>query len=141
MTNYSRMGGVTLIELMVVIIVVAILGTIAVSTYRGYLIRTNRTEAQMALLRVRAAQEKFFLQNNRYADDDELATDPPAGLGVNATTQNQFYTISIGDYTETTYTATATAQGGQLDDSVVCQTLSIDQDGQRTPDTDSGCWR
>ena len=30
----------------------------------------------MALLRVQAAQEKFFLQNNRYADDDELATRP-----------------------------------------------------------------
>lgn len=135
------MMGVTLIELMVVIIVVAILGTLAVNTYRGYLIRTNRTEAQMALLRVRAAQEKFFLQNNRYADNDELTQDPPAGLGVDAITQNTFYTIAIGDYTETTYTATASAQGGQLEDLVACQTLSIDQDGERTPDTGSGCWR
>jgi prepilin-type N-terminal cleavage/methylation domain-containing protein len=67
----ARSQGMTLIELMIVVIVVAILGTVAVSSYRSYLIRANRTEARMALLRVQAAQEKFFLQNNRYASNSE----------------------------------------------------------------------
>jgi type IV pilus assembly protein PilE len=78
----ARSQGMTLIELMIVVIVVAILGTVAVSSYRSYLIRANRTEARMALLRVQAAQEKFFLQNNRYASNSELATAPPSGLGT-----------------------------------------------------------
>jgi type IV pilus assembly protein PilE len=134
-------SGITLLELMVVIAVVAILSTIAITSYRGYLMRTNRTEARTALLRVQTAQEKFFLQNNQYADNSELATAPPGGLGVPATTPSGFYAVSITDYTATTYTAVATAQGGQLDDKAACQTLKIKQDGSRDPPDSSGCWK
>ena len=141
LSNHSR--GVTLIELMIVIVVVAILGAIAVPTYRNYLIRTNRTEARMALLRIQTAQEKFYLQNNRYADDEELDDAPPNGLGVPATTPSGFYTIAIDNYAEdgTTYRAVATAAGGQRDDIEACRTITINQDGSRTPAQGSGCWR
>ncbi len=142
MSIHRNSHGVTLIELMVVIVVVAILGSIAVSSYRSYLLRTNRTEARMALLRVQAAQEKFFLQNNRYADNGELGTAPPAGLGVPASTPSGYYAITISeDSTDTTYTAIATATGGQAQDTAACRTLTISEDGQRTPDNASGCWR
>ena len=140
-TAPRHMRGMTLIELMTVIVVVAVLGSIAVSSYRNYLIRTNRTEARMALLRVQTAQEKFFLQNNRYADDDELAAAPPAGLGVLTPTERGFYAITIEDYTATAYTAVATAAGGQLQDVAACRRFTIDETGARTPDDDSGCWR
>lgn len=141
MSNRRYMRGITLIELMTVVVIVAILGSIAVSSYRNYLIRTNRTEARMALLRVQAAQEKFFLQNNQYADDDDLDTDPPAGLGLFTATPSGFYTISIANYTATTYTAVATATGGQLSDVAACRTLRINQNGQREPAESTGCWR
>ena len=68
----ARSRGVTLLELMAVVVIIGVLGTLAVNSYRGYLLRANRTEARVALLRVQAAQEKFFLQNNRYADTAEL---------------------------------------------------------------------
>ncbi|HEY8540093.1 MAG TPA: type IV pilin protein [Steroidobacteraceae bacterium] len=137
----ARVRGVTLIELMMVIIVVAILGSIAVSSYRSYLLRANRTEARMALLRVQAAQEKFFLQNNRYASNSQLATAPPAGLGIPTTTPKGFYTISIENWSDSTYTAVATAAGGQTKDVAACQRLTIDHTGARTPNEASGCWR
>lgn len=137
----QRMRGVTLIELMTVVVVVAILGSIAVNSYRGYLLRTNRTEARMALLRIQTAQEKFFLQNNRYADEDEMEAGPPAGLGVPTTTPSGFYTITIDDYSATTYTAVATAINGQLDDKANCRTFSINQDGARSPAVSTGCWK
>jgi type IV pilus assembly protein PilE len=137
----SRIRGVTLIELMVVIIVVAILGSISVSTYRSYLLRTNRTEARMALLRVQSAQEKFFLQNNRYATNDELDDAPPDGLGVPASTQSDYYTISLTNVTGVTYTAQAVAKNGQSKDSAACLTLTINQNGTRTPAQNTGCWR
>ena len=137
--------GITLLELMVVIAVVAILSSIAVTTYRGYLMRTNRTEARTALLRVQTAQEKFFLQKNRYATNAEMPQDPPDGLGVPATsTPGGFYAISIENYDEdtgTTYRAVAQAQAGQLDDRAECQTLKIDQNGERTPAASTGCWK
>lgn len=136
-----HMTGLTLIELMTVIVVVAILGSIATNSYRSYLLRTNRTEARMALLRVQAAQEKFFLQNRRYAEDDELSTAPPDGLGVPTTsTPGSFYSISISEHTDTTYTAKAVAINGQTADKAECQVLTINEMGARTPSS-SDCWR
>jgi type IV pilus assembly protein PilE len=140
----ARSRGVTLLELMAVVVIVGVLGTIAVNSYRGYLLRTNRTEARMALLQVQANQEKFFLQNNRYADSDRLSTSTTAetpGLGVPATTPSGFYSITLdADEDGTTYIATATAINGQLKDATECQTLTINEIGTRTP-TGGGCWR
>src|SRR5690606_34262393 len=138
---WRKMRGITLIELMTVVAVVAILGTIAVSSYRSYLLRTNRTEAKTALLRVQAAQEKFFLQNNRYATNDELDDAPPAGLGIPTSTPSNYYTISLVNVTGTTYTAQAVAINGQTQDVAACQTLTINQNGTRTPAQNTGCWR
>ncbi|HLS81148.1 MAG TPA: type IV pilin protein [Steroidobacter sp.] len=138
---WRKMRGITLIELMTVVAVVAILGTIAVSSYRSYLLRTNRTEARMALLRVQAAQEKFFLQNNRYATAAELDDAPPNGLGIPAITPGGYYAIDLQNVTGTTYTARARAAAGQLADAAACQTLTIDHTGARTPNDASGCWR
>ena len=45
--NYQRPArGFSLIELMTVVLVVGILGTIAMSSYSNYILRTNRTEAR-----------------------------------------------------------------------------------------------
>ena len=138
----ARSRGVTLLELMAVVVIIGILGTIAVNSYRGYLLRTNRTEARMALLQVQANQEKFFLQNNRYADTAELSiptTDSPPGLGVPAQTPSRYYSITL-EADGTTYTATATAINGQVKDAAECQTLTINELGERSP-TGGGCWR
>ena len=138
----ARSRGVTLLELMAVVVIIGVLGTIAVNSYRGYLLRTNRTEARMALLQIQANQEKFFLQNNRYADTDELSvptTDDPPGLGIPATTPSGHYLIAL-EADETTYTATATATGGQTKDAAACLTLRINQNGDREP-TGNECWR
>ena len=139
----ARSAGVTLLELMAVVLIVGVLGTIAVNSYRGYLLRTNRTEARMALLQVQANQEKFYLQNNRYADTAELSlgtTDTPPGLGVPATTPSSFYTITLARPDTNTYVATATAINGQTKDAAACQTLTINEAGSRTP-TGNDCWR
>ena len=142
MYNPSRNRGVTLIELMIVIVIVAILGSIGVSSYRNYLLRTNRTEAKMALLRVQAAQEKFFLQQRRYANNAELGTDPPLGLGVQPATPSGYYAIALDVIADgNRYTARATAAGGQTQDIAACQTFTINERGQRSPDDASGCWR
>lgn len=138
----ARSRGVTLLELMAVVVIIGILGTIAVNSYRGYLLRTNRTEARMALLRVQTQQEKFFLQNNRYAATAELSLGPtatPPGLGIAATTPGGHYSITLAG-TNTTYTATATATAGQTADAAACQVLTINQNGDRTP-TGNDCWR
>jgi type IV pilus assembly protein PilE len=138
--------GFTLIELMIVISVVAILTTIAVASYRAYVLRATRTEARMALLSIQVAQEKFFLQNNQYAQN--LATAlaaPPAGLGVAldaaGLTLGGHYAVSFPAATATTYTVQAVATGTQIKDTAACLTFTINEQGVRTPADASGCWR
>jgi len=134
-----RMRGVTLIELMIVIAVLAIISTIAVSSYRKYLLRANRTDGTTALLRVQVAEEKYFLQNNAYTDDISK-------LGLTTPTPMGYYTLSVaaGDSTNiaTSFLATVTAQTGQLKDTD-CQTLTINDKGLRnsSPGATSLCWK
>ncbi|MFO1400679.1 MAG: type IV pilin protein [Steroidobacteraceae bacterium] len=142
-----RQRGVTLIELLIVIVVLSMLSTLAVSSYRRYALRANRTEATTTLLRIQVAQEKFFLQNNRYADGStELTAAPPAGLGIglgsgDVTQGGGFYAITLDAADATHYTATATARAGQTHDVSECQAFTIDQQGTRTPAESTGCWK
>lgn len=139
--------GITLIELMTVIVIIAILASIAVPSYRNYLLRAQRTEATTALLRLQAAQEKFYLQQNRYADDAEVDVGPPAtGLGLPRVTERGFYEIRVVPANAgQTYTATATpvAGAGQADDTK-CTEFSVTNAGERGAEGSGGmeqCWR
>ena len=129
--------GMTLIELMIVIVIVAILASIAVPSYRQYVLRSHRTEAKAALMNVAAAQEKFYLQNNTYTDN--LSDAPPTGLGIPGTTEHGYYTVAIeAGADETAFTVTATPTGGQAADTR-CASFSIDQAGVKTA-TNTDCW-
>jgi type IV pilus assembly protein PilE len=144
--KFRLTGGFTLIELMVVVAVVAILSSIAVSTYRAYILRTNRTEARMALLATQVAQEKYYLQNNQYAPDiATVMAAPPAGLGINlgagGVTLGGNYTISFAAVAANTYTLQAVAKGTQTKDTAACLTFTINEQGLRTPADSTGCWR
>lgn len=140
-----RMKGVTLIELMIVIVVVAILASIAIPSYRSYVLRTHRVEAKTALLNLAAAQEKHYLANNTYAANAALSTAPPGGLGLPATTENGWYTVAIANGANaTTFSATATATGAQTADGD-CATFTINALGVRSATNSGGsastvCW-
>jgi type IV pilus assembly protein PilE len=142
-----RMRGFSLIELMVVVGITALLATIATNSYRRYTLRATRTEGRLALLAIQVAQEKYFLQNNTYAQDLATVTAaPPAGLGIGAinaggVTGNGNYTISFSAVTPTTYTLQAVATGNQVKDTPACLTFTINEQGQRTPADSTNCWR
>ena len=134
----NKVTGFTLIELMIVIVVVAILASIAVPSYRQFVLRSHRTEAKRTLLNVAVAQEKFYLQNNTYAGPSALEIAPPSGLGISSTTEHGHYAVAITAGSVGEFSATATAQGGQADDSR-CATFTINQAGSRTA-TNADCW-
>jgi type IV pilus assembly protein PilE len=140
----NRMQGVTLIELMIVVIVVGTLAAIAVPSYRSYVLRTHRAEAKTALLALAAAQEKHYVVNNTYAEDTDLSTAPPTGLGIAATTQGGWYTIAITAADAAGFTATATATGTQTADRD-CAVFTVNSTGARTATNTGGtastvCW-
>ncbi len=135
MNHAQRMRGVTMIELLTVVAIVATLSSIAVVSYRSYVLRAHRTDATTALLRIQVAEEKYFLQWNSYTIDltDDFLHN---GLGTGSSSRNGFYTLAVapGSTTDikTSYSATATAVGGQTKDTK-CPTLTIDDSGQHGP--------
>lgn len=139
--------GVTLLELLVALVIVAVLAAIAVPSYRSHVLRARRTDATAALLRIQGAQEKFFVQNARYAD--ELTAPPPDGLGLAAVSDHGAYDLRIelgGDGLSFVASAEPRPGRGQADDAH-CRQLSIDHNGLRTAHDVGGnerteeCWR
>jgi type IV pilus assembly protein PilE len=150
-----RSAGITLLELLMVVVIVAILAGIAVPTYRSYTLRAQRSDATAALLRVAAAQEKFYLQNNTYTTDATAAGLNLVGAAP-FNSERGWYVITItaqtagpmaGDLTRGfVATATAIAGGAQATDTD-CRTFTVDQTGRRgaatsaSADNTAACWR
>ena len=133
MSTHTR--GFTLIELMIVVVIAAILFAVAIPSYRGYVQRSNRTDATMSLLRVSTAQERYYLQNGRYTNSLDA-------LGV-PTTERGYYDLSIENADARGYKATATVNNGPQKDDSDCTTFTINEKGQRTskPEPLDFCWR
>ncbi len=134
--SFSRQQGFTLIELMIVILLMSIILGISIPSYRAYTLRAGRTDASSALLRIAAAQERFYLQNGTYAGNGELALAPPNGLGVaTGKSERGYYGLAIapdaaGLPIGYTVTATVDANEKQKGDAD-CNSLSINQNGRR----------
>jgi type IV pilus assembly protein PilE len=62
-----RTGGFTLIELMIVVVIIGILAGIAYPSYQKYMKQTRRSDAQIALTRVAALQEKYYSDCSHFA--------------------------------------------------------------------------
>jgi type IV pilus assembly protein PilE len=117
--------GLTLIELLIVIVIVGILAAIAIPTYSNYMIRARRADAKTALEQVRAAQEMRRAERGSYETDIAALR---TTWGAPAATVGD-YTITMPVATATTYTGTATPnKARQTPDGW----LSIDQDGLKT---------
>ena len=109
-----REQGVTLIELVVAVVIVGILASIAVPSYRNYVLRANRTEGRAALLALATAQEKFYLQCNTYTTDldPDAATDCGTGnLRFPSTSERGYYTITVTAADATGWSAEAEPAG------------------------------
>lgn len=145
--------GFTLVELLVTLAILATVTTFAVASYRQYIVRSNRVDATTALLRLTAAQEKFYLQNGQYADGGQLALPLPAGLGMDGT-ERGFYQLAVTNPDGNPaigYDATATVDsGGPQRDDEDCWTFSVNEIGVRGAETSGGdddqevvdrCWR
>jgi type IV pilus assembly protein PilE len=147
----QRQRGVTLIELLTVMVVLAIIASIAIPSYRRYMLRAQRTDAKAALLQVQTAEEKFLLQNNTYTAN---VTGAPSagGLGLTGASEKGFYTVTVAltvvngapGYTITAVPAAVT--GGQQDDTD-CATFTLNEQGTRTglnsssADNTAACWK
>lgn len=134
--------GFTLVELMIVLVVVAILTTVAYPSYSEYVVRSKRTEGKAALLDAAQAVERHFTNHNTYPSD--LAA---AGVrtfsGDNASDASYTIAIAAGatGSLASSFTLTATPTNGHADPK--CGNLSVNQlgvKGETGSLTAAECW-
>lgn len=136
--------GVTLLEILVVLLVVGILAALTLPAYRQHLVRVHRTEAMTVLYDIAAAEERFYLKHGRYVGD--LSAAPPLGLGLASASDAHHYAFSVavaGDGQTFIASATPRPGGGQESDGD-CLAFSLDQRGRRAVSGSretSFCWR
>ena len=141
----SRRGmlGITLLELMTVVLVVGVLSVIALPSYRQYMMRAQRGDAKSALLQLATNQERFYLTNRTYGSVAQLIA--ANLLGAGALSERGAYRITIPIADATTYTAVATPVAGGAFDMTgdgQCLTFSMTAQGVRTAtgSTPLNCW-
>ena len=134
----NTQGGVSLIELMVVVAIVAIISAFAYPSYERYVIKTKRSVAQNALLQIADRQQQFFMDNKRFAADltnlgfgaNPFVVDDDGNATVAGDSQ-AVYSLSLSNVTATTWTLTAAPLHGQLSRDTYCGSLSITQAGTK----------
>jgi type IV pilus assembly protein PilE len=129
-------AGVTLIELMITVAVVAVLAAIAYPSYRDQVLRSHRTDGKAALMQASQTLERCFTRTNAFN-----AVSCTALVPLSTTIAGGRYQITSAT-AATTYTLSAVPQGPQAADTR-CGTLTLTQDGTKTksgPGTLAECW-
>ncbi len=134
----ARVQGFTLIELMIVIAIVAILSTIAYSSYQDQIVKSRRSAAAVCLQERAQFMERFYTANMTYAG----APNPPAQCDAEVAPH---YTLQFAAApTARNYTLQAVPQAAQATRDTLCGTLSLTAQGVRseggTASAAAECW-
>lgn len=121
-----KSAGMTLIEIMIVIVIVGILAGVAYPNFIDYVREARRADAMGQLLTLQMAQEEYRLKNTSYASI--------ADLGITLT--SDFYDFTVTNVGGETYTLTAIAKSTQVNDTG-CTEITLNQNDQKAP---AVCW-
>jgi type IV pilus assembly protein PilE len=138
----SRQSGFTLAELMAVVVIVAILASIALPSYREQVKRAARADAKAALMENAQFLEQNFTESNRY---DKDSSGEPVALPFTQSPREDSakYTIAVVA-TSTTFTLTAAPVEGGMMDGDACGSFTLNQLGQKNvvnaTKSASDCW-
>lgn len=118
--------GFTLLELVIAIAIAGLLLAIALPSFQNSIRKSRRSDAVAALASLQQAQERWRTNNESYADNSQLTSAPPAGLGLTAGSAAGHYAVKIGTVTSTSYVilAAANASSSQSQDGT-CVVLAV----------------
>lgn len=117
----EKYQGFTLIELMMTVAILAVVASIAIPAYRGYISTGHKTECQNEVASIKLAESEYYLDNNAYfSGTGWSALQNASNSAYQASTVAQDSAKSQCVYsvttTSTTYTITANVNtaGGNL---------------------------
>jgi type IV pilus assembly protein PilE len=132
-SSANLLQGMTLIELVIVVAIMAILLTLAVPSYQSYMLRVHRSEAIRMLMQASMCQERIHANHGRYDTGQCQA---------GAEQQHYRLTYESPNQQGQRYVASAVPQKQQLADS--CGSLSLNQNGMKSISTENisvtKCW-
>lgn len=158
MSTPNRSSGFTLLELLLAGLMMALLATIAVPSYKTYMLRSNRAVGQGMLSNLVIQQELQFLRSGRYASDFSMVLGSDnsnadyfflsrSGQIAKALNGNgaSIYKVELLDASATAFVLSATTIGDQAKDKD-CAVLMLVSSGQKTASASqdgdaSNCWR
>ena len=139
--------GLTLIEGLIGLVIAGILVAVAIPAFHTRALRVRRADAVEALERIRAAEERFFLEHNRYSA--QLAAAPPQGLGLSLGEAGR-YALGI-EVSEAPgaigFNAHARLRQRAQPEDPTCASFTVNQNGVRSATDAAGadrtdeCWR
>lgn len=130
-SKQRRIGGFTLIELMIAVAVVAILAAVAIPSYLSQVRKGRRSDAVDMAARVMQAQERWRSENSSYAT--------LAQLNISSPTTGGYYSFALSGVGASGYTLTFTGLGSQASDSG-CTTLGLTVAAGNATYAQPACW-
>jgi type IV pilus assembly protein PilE len=128
-----KQSGMTLIELMAVVIILSIIAAIAVPNFIEQVRKARRSDAKQPLFDAAAKLEQYYQDNKGYS----------GFLLTSSTSPEGYYSISFfAGPTTTSYTLEASPLGDQVKDAK-CDKFRLDNLGQKTATgtlSDTECW-
>jgi type IV pilus assembly protein PilE len=111
--NSGSARGFTLIELMIVVVIIAILASVAIPSYNDYVRRSKLTEAQTNLADFRIKMEQFYQDYRNYGNADganKCGLDSGGTAKVSFTANAKYFSYSCTvTSTQQAYTITASS--------------------------------
>jgi type IV pilus assembly protein PilE len=129
--SVSKQNGMTLLELLVVIVIIGVLASLSYPLYNSRTIKNNRVVAITSLLKARSFLEQCYLNHAIYE-----------GCSVAETDNNSLFDITL-IRTVDSYLLKATNKNAEIDGA--CISFEINNTGRRTVGTGSTstveqCW-
>ena len=145
-----KQRGVTLIEILIVMVILALIASFAYPSYMNYVVDTKRTAATSILLQVADRQQQFFMDNKRFANDltnlgfanNPLVIADDGRTMADAANSQSTYTVTLANVTPTTYTITAAPLNSQATRDTECGSLTLNQALLKGSSGGGGdCWK
>jgi len=144
----DRQRGVTLIELMIVVVIMAIIASVAYPSYNNFIVKSKRTAAKTIIMRIADRQEQFFADNKQYAADLTdlgFAANPFAvnqnGEVTDVAADDRIYLLGLANTSATTYTIGAIPQLSMIAGDADCGIMWMTHTGDKgNSGTSTDCW-